>query len=145
MAKTILVPAIVLALWTLVVMLLMGYQRFGAVKKLPKEKLRELPRVGGRGQDLEKVLPTQANWAGHNYSNLLEQPQLFYFTVIVLALLGEGSGLSLMLAWGYTLLRMAHSIWQITVNTVPIRFALFLLSSACLIGLSIKALLSAIG
>jgi hypothetical protein len=53
-------------------------------------------------------------------------------------------GLSVALAWGYTVLRVIHSIWQATVNTVSIRFMFFLLSTLCLTILAIQALIATI-
>jgi hypothetical protein len=44
------------------------------------------------------------------------------------------------LAWGYVIFRVLHSIWQATVNIVAVRFGLFLLSSFCLLGLTVQAL-----
>jgi hypothetical protein len=41
-------------------------------------------------------------------------------------------------------LRVIHSIWQATVNTVAIRFVFFLLSSLCLTILAVQALLATI-
>lgn len=144
MSKAILAPAAVLVLWSLVVLMWMAFTRFGAVKEVPKEKLRGLPKVGGRGQNLEGVLPEKANWASHNYTHLMEQPTLFYATVLMLALMGQGVGLNLTLAWAYVGLRIVHSVWQITVNTLPIRFGLFIASTLCLVVLGINALLSAL-
>ena len=141
MTKAILAPAAVLVLWSLLVLLWLGYARMSGVKTVPKEKLRELPRVGGRGQDLEKVLPSQANWISHNYTHLMEQPTLFYATVLILAVAGAGTGINLALAWGYTGLRIGHSLWQILSNTIPVRFGLFIASTACLIVLAVNALL----
>jgi len=36
-------------------------------------------------------------------------------------------------------LRIIHSIWQATVNKVPVRFLLFLVSSLALLTLAIRA------
>ena len=110
------------------------------VKVTPKEELRKLPRVGGRGEDLEKVLPAKVNWVSHNYTHLHEQPTLFYATVGILALTGQGNGLNAKLAWAYVGLRIAHSVWQALVNTVNIRFALFIASTLVLLTLAINAL-----
>ena len=142
MNKAILAPAAVLVVWSLLVMCWMAATRFGGLKEVPKDKLRELPKVGGRGEDLERVLPKKAAWVSHNYTHLMEQPTLFYATVGILALLGQASGLNVMLAWAYTGLRVAHSIWQGTVNTIPVRFGLFTVSSLCLLWLAINALLA---
>jgi hypothetical protein len=139
MSNAILAPAAVLVLWSLLVLGWLAFTRFGGLKSVPREKLRELPKQGGRGQDLERVLPAEANWVSHNYTHLMEQPTLFYATVAILALAGAGSGINLWLAWAYTGLRIAHSIWQIAVNNVRIRFLLFILSTACLMALAINA------
>lgn len=140
MTKAILAPAAVLVIWSLLLLGWMGYARAVGVRNAPREKLRELPRVGGRGSDLEKVLPDRTNWISHNYTHLMEQPTLFYATVLILAVTGEGAGLNLTLAWAYTALRIAHSLWQILSNTIPVRFGLFLAATACLLILAINAL-----
>lgn len=136
----ILTPAAVLVLWSLIVLIWMAATRLPAVNATPKEDLRKLPRIGGRGEDLEKVLPAKVSWVSHNYRHLMEQPTLFYATVGILALTGQGNGLNAKLAWGYVGLRIVHSLWQALVNTVPIRFGIFLASTACLIALAINAL-----
>jgi hypothetical protein len=139
MAKAILAPAAVLALWTLIVMAWLATTRFGGLKGVPREKLRELPRVGVIGADLQRVLPPRVNWVSHNYSHLMEQPTVFYAVVLILALVGQGDGLNAQLAWGYTIIRIVHSLWQGLVNTIPVRLGLFALSSACLVWLAINA------
>jgi len=90
------------------------------------------------------VIPDQINWKAHNYAHLMEQPTLFYAAVMILAILGAGS-LDVALAWGYVGIRVVHSVWQATVNRVPVRFALFLLSTICLIGLAIRAFGATLG
>jgi hypothetical protein len=74
----------------------------------------------------------------------MEQPTIFYATIMILALSGGATDLSVALAWGYTVLRVIHSIWQATVNTVSIRFMFFLLSTLCLTILAIQALIATI-
>jgi hypothetical protein len=139
MSKALLAPAAVLVLWSLIVLLWMAATRFGGVRTAPKEKLRELPRVGGRGSDIEKALPAKSAWPSHNYTHLMEQPTLFYAAISILALLGEATSTNVALAWGYVGLRILHSLWQVLVNTVPVRFGLFILSTLCLIALAINA------
>ena len=97
-----------------------------------------------RGGDSEAQMPAKANWISHNYTHLMEQPTVFYPVVIMLALMGDGSALSANLAWGYTAIRILHSFWQANVNTIPVRFALFALSTLCLIGLAGRALMQAL-
>jgi uncharacterized MAPEG superfamily protein len=138
--QTILAPAAVLALWTLFMLLWMVATRLPALSKVGVD-LRTAP-PGGRGVDLEKVLPGNTNWKAHNYVHLVEQPTVFYAVVMILAIAGSGSGLNTTLAWAYTGLRILHSLWQATVNTIPVRFVLFLLSTLCLIALSLQAVIA---
>ena len=55
------------------------------------------------------------------------------------ALIGQGDGVNLMIAWAYVGLRVIHSIFQSTVNKVAPRFALFALSSVALMALVLHA------
>lgn len=139
MQSSILTPAAVLVAWSLIVMVWMVASRFGAFKTA-KIDLKKAP-PGGRGQDLEGRIPAVANWKSHNYTHLMEQPTLFYATVFILAMSGA-SGLDVRLAWAYVLIRVVHSVWQATVNRVPVRMVLFMLSSVCLMILALRALLA---
>ncbi len=142
MATQLFVPAMALVLWSLIMLIWTGATRFPAIAKTGVD-VKNVP-PGGRGQNLDGVLPDKVQWKSHNYAHLMEQPTIFYPTVLVLALLGQGSDLNLALAWGYVALRIVHSIWQATVNTViPVRFGLFALSTACLFALAIHALMAA--
>ena len=133
----ILAPAAVLILWSLIVLLWVTVTRFPALAEA-RPKLREVRGVS-RYSDVEHLLPARVNWKSHNYTHLMEQPTLFYAVVAVLALAGEGSGINLSLAWAYVGLRVVHSLWQGLVNRLPVRIALFTLSTLCLLGLSINA------
>lgn len=132
----ILAPVVALVAWTLIVMLWMVVTRMPAMKKAGIS-LNGL--VGGRGANLEGVIPDQVQWKSHNYMHLMEQPTLFYAIALTLALMGMGAGINYWLAWGYVGLRVIHSIVQATVNIVMYRFALFFLASLCLIGLTVHA------
>lgn len=138
----ILAPAAVLAGWTMIVFIWLLARRVPAFSAAGV-KLGEMP-VGMRGVDGEEQMPAKANWVSHNYTHLMEQPTVFYPVVIILALLGDNSSLSVNLAWAYTGLRVVHSFWQANVNTIPVRFALFGLSSLCLIILAARAALQAL-
>ena len=74
----------------------------------------------------------------------MEQPTVFYAAVAILAISGGANQMSVYLAWGYTVLRVIHSVWQSTVNTVSVRFMLFVLSSLCLTVLAVQAVLATI-
>jgi hypothetical protein len=47
-------------------------------------------------------------------------------------------------AWGYTILRIIHSVYQATINVVMVRFGIFVLATICLIILAIHAVIATI-
>lgn len=143
MNQPILAPAAVLVLWSLIVLLWAAITRFGAFKTSGIDLKTAAP--GGRGVNLEGVLPDRVNWKSHNFTHLMEQPTLFYATVLILALTAQDIDTNVMLAWGYVVLRIVHSIWQATVNLIPVRFAIFVLATLCLFGLAINALRATMG
>jgi hypothetical protein len=96
-------------------------------------------RVGGRGQNLEGVLPDSVQWKSHNYIHLMEQPTIFYAIALTLVFMGMGAGINLGLAWGYVGLRVVHSLIQATANIILYRFTVFTLASLCLLGLTVHA------
>ncbi len=141
MDKTILAPAAVLVLWSLIMMVWMAATRLPAMKKIGVDLGTA---VGGRGVDIDPNVPPSVAWKSHNYAHLMEQPTIFYATVLILAVAGAVTPLMVSFAWGYTILRILHSLWQATINKVSIRFMLFLLSSICLIVLSVHAVIATI-
>ena len=128
-------PVVVLVAWSLIIMLWMAATRLPAMKKAGIG----LDRRGGRGANLEGVLPDEVNWKAHNYQHLMEQPTIFYAIVFALILMGMDQQINVWLAWGYVVLRILHSTVQATINIVLYRFSLFLLSSLCLVGLTVHA------
>jgi hypothetical protein len=139
MDKAVLAPAAVLVAWSLVMLLWMAATRLPAMKKIGVD-LRT--NVGGRGVDIDPNVAPSIAWKSHNYAHLMEQPTLFYATVLILAVLHAATPMLVNVAWGYTILRILHSIYQATINVVMIRFLLFALSSTCLVILAIQALLA---
>jgi len=136
MNSPILQPVMVLAAWTMLIWLWMYATRLPA---LARAGIDVRKRVGGSGNTLRDALiakgEERACWVADNYNHLMEQPTIFYAVALVLALSGAGSGAALGLAWAYVLLRIAHSLVQILLNRVIVRFALFALASLALIGL----------
>lgn len=84
-------------------------------------------------------MPEGAQYAAHNYNHLMEQPTIFYALMFYLQLSGQGDSLALKLAWVYVILRVLHSLVQITINKVMIRFSLFSLGSLILIVMAVRA------
>ena len=134
----ILKPVAVLAAWTMIMWVWMYATRIPAMQKA---KIDIKNRVGGTGQSLEDVLPESIQWKAHNYNHLHEAPTVFYAMALLLAIIGMGDGLNAILGWGYVALRIVHSLVQVTSNKVMVRFALFALSSLCLMALVLHALI----
>ena len=130
-------PAAVLVAWTLVMLVWMAATRLPALAKLklPPERSR-----GGRGSDLDGVIPAEIQWKAHNYNHLMEQPTIFYALVVILALAGFGE-IDVWLAWAYVAIRVIHSFWQAMVNTLPVRITLFTVSSLVLVAMAVRALM----
>ena len=129
-------PIVALVAWTLVMLTWMAATRMPAMKKAGIDITKS---VGGRGQNLEGVIPDEVNWKSHNHTHLHEQPTLFYAIVLVLVVMEQNASINVWLAWGYVGLRILHSIVQSTINRVKFRFPLFALSTLCLLGLTVHA------
>ncbi|MCW2412497.1 MULTISPECIES: MAPEG family protein [unclassified Sphingobium] len=141
MSVNLLLPVFALVLWSIVMLVWMVALRLPALSKL---KISPEQARGGRGQDLDRMLPREINWPAHNYAHLMEQPTIFYATAIGLALLGQGTTANIALAWAYVGIRIVHSVWQAKVNTIPVRASLFFLSSILLAVLAVNGLLAAL-
>ena len=136
MHSEILKPVVVLIAWTLVMLVWMMLTRFPAMKA---SGVDITTLVGTKPADADGRLPPQVQWKAHNYNHLMEQPTLFYAVCGVIALTGTGNGVNAWIAWAYVALRIAHSIWQATVNKVSVRFALFVGASLALVALTLHA------
>ncbi|MGJ3231046.1 MAG: MAPEG family protein [Oceanicaulis sp.] len=136
MGATILTPVLALAAWTLVMWLWMYATRIPAMQKagINAAKLKEKSELD--------VLPRQVRQVADNYNHLHEQPVVFYALAIYSHLVGVETALTIALAWAYVMLRVAHSLWQATVNFIPVRFALFALSSIALIVIAVLNVLA---
>ena len=141
MQAQLLAPAAVLVLWSLIMLYWMAFTRLPALKKLGGGGGLRDAKPGGRGQDLEGVIPDPVQWKAHNYAHLMEQPTIFYAAVLILAVMGPGSW-DVLLAWIYVGLRIIHSVYQSTVNVVKVRFLLFLVSSLALTILAVRAVMA---
>jgi len=133
-----LAPAIALALWSFVIWGWMYATRIPAITAM---RMR-LDPMAPRGEQMNQ-LPPKVRWKADNYNHLMEQPTLFYAVALALAVLGDASVASLALAWTYVALRVVHSLWQVLINQIVPRFALFFVSSLVLFALTVRAALQA--
>jgi hypothetical protein len=140
-SQPILLPMLVLAGWTVIIWLWMYATRLPAMRRAGLDGMK---MVGSTGRSLRDDLvaagEARASWVADNYNHLMEQPTVFYATVLALAVMGAGSGLAAQLAWGYAILRILHSLVQILSNRVSVRFVVFALASLCLFALIVIAL-----
>lgn len=127
-------PVVAMVAWTLVMWLWMYATRIPAILKA---RMRLDPNAP-RGEQMAQ-LPPQVRWKADNYNHLMELPTVFYAVTLALAMLGDQSAISLGLAWAYVALRVVHSLWQALFNVIQVRFALFVLSTLPLFGLTWRA------
>ncbi len=137
----ILQPVAVLAAWTMAMWVWMYVTRIPAMSAA---KIDSKTLVGGTGKSLDEVLPSRVQWIAQNYNHLHEAPTVFYAVALASAIVGGwvGSGFNAKIAWAYVILRIAHSLVQAISNRVIIRFALFALSSLCLMAMTLHLLIA---
>ncbi len=126
MNDLILQPILFMGLLSFVMMLLMYATRIPAAKRLEAEgvdlqKLAHPSQLGG-------VFPSSVERVADNYNHLWEQPTLFYAVIMVIWAQGHTDMVHLYAAWSYCILRLLHSVIQVLVNHVWIRFSVFMLS-----------------
>lgn len=129
---TMLTPLLGLVIWTLIVWCWMYVRRIPAMQKAKIE-----PQSALHPGALTS-LPTDARVVADNYNHLHEQPTIFYALAIYSHLVGVADAFNIALAWGYVVLRIAHSLAQIVVKQVIVRFSLFALSTIVLIVMALR-------
>lgn len=137
MSQTILQPVVALIAWSMVMWAWLYATRIPAIVK---GKVAMDPAM--TTADLNTHLPASVRWKADNYNHLMEQPTLFYAVALTLALLGQGEGINTMIAWGYVVLRVVHSLVQALTNIIMVRFLVFMVSSLALLALVLHAALA---
>lgn len=125
-----LLPAAVLALWTLAVVVYTGASRVVAVRR-GQAKARYF--VAYQGEQ-----PVRLAVMERHVANLCETPILFYAVSLWGSALAMGSGF-LTLAWAYVAARLVHSLIHLGPNAVVPRLLAFLTSVVLLAVLWILA------
>ncbi len=123
-----LTPALALIIWTLIMLMVMYKRRIPAMNAISKrtQDFIDDPKLGEK-------MPAPARWAADNYNHLHESPTIFYALMFTIFLMDKVTPLALYCAWGFVIIRVIHSLVQITSNNVMVRFSLFLLSVVLLI------------
>lgn len=107
-------------------------------------RIRAMRRAGKPAQAytvpdrITEFLPEKANYPANNFKNLFELPVLFYVAILLSLLLMIQDGLLVQLAWGFVILRIAHSVIHCTYNNVNHRFAAYALSCLFLLFMWIR-------
>lgn len=130
----IIAPVVALVFWSLIMWAWMYATRIPAMQRAKMKPDSSIPV----GQQMS-TLPAQTRWKADNYNHLMEQPTVFYAIVFALALIGEGNDSNIILAWVYVGLRIAHSLFQVLVNKIEVRFLIFALSNIPLFALTYNA------
>ena len=111
-----LTPIFTLIIWTFLIFLMMA---FGRVRFMNN------PQDAAHSKDYKDQLPAWVNRTADNYNHLFEQPVAFYAVTLSIALINNFDDFIVQLAWAYVLLRIIHSLVQLTINIVLVRFFLF--------------------
>ncbi len=134
-AVELLTPVMVLAGWTMIILVWLYATRIPAMSKAKID-----PQDALEG-DLSTKIPLKVRQIADNYNHLLEQPPLFYASALAIAAMGHVDVVAVYAAWAYVGLRVLHSLVQCTYHKVMHRWALFMLSSVALGTLVVNELL----
>lgn len=117
-------PAYAMVALTLLVWVRMYVERLGQMKR---ERIH--PQQVASAREMQaRISDTRAV---DNFRNLFELPVLFYVALLVAALQGLSTPLSVGLAWAFVALRVVHSGIHCTYNRVMHRFVAYL--SSCVV------------
>ena len=111
-----LTPVLTLIIWTFIIFLIMAFGRVSFMNN---------PQDAAESKDYKDNLPAWVNRTADNYNHLFEQPVAFYAVTLSIALINSFDSLMVQLAWTYVLIRIIHSLVQLTINIVLVRFFLF--------------------
>ena len=111
-----LTPVLTLIIWTFIIFLIMAFGRVSFMNN---------PQDAAESKDYKDNLPAWVNRTADNYNHLFEQPVAFYAVTLSIALINNFDILVVQLAWAYVLIRVIHSLVQLSINIVLVRFFLF--------------------
>ncbi len=130
-------PVLALIVWSLLIWVLLYARRIPAMQKA---KIAPDTAKSPDG-DWKEKMPLKAQAAAHNYNHLMEQPTIFYALMFYLYLTDNTGHVIFYLACAYVVLRIVHSIIQVSAGPVMMRFTVFSLSTLCLMGMVVMSIL----
>jgi hypothetical protein len=128
-AELILWPVIIQIALTVFVYTLLGARKLNAFK--------------ARTVDLRKAALDNSAWpddvrkVSNNIQNQFQLPVIFYVLCLAFLVTDSVSLIVMILSWGFTVSRVAHSYVHVGSNHVPTRSRFFMMGCICLILLSI--------
>jgi hypothetical protein len=126
MNDLILQPVVVMCALSFIMMIWMYATRLPAIAEAAKKGVDA--QKFSHPSSLAGILPSTVERVSDNYNHLFEQPTVFYAISFVIWGLGHTDITHIYCAWAYVFIRIAHSIFQATLNVVLIRFFIFVLS-----------------
>jgi len=119
---SIFLPALVLMLWTLLVLVQIPIRRFYAY-------FAKRVVAGDFKHGESSNVPVDVALPNKIFMNLVEVPVLFYALVLIAFVTNEVNHITVGLAWLYVVLRFVHSMIYFTYNNVIHRFTVFATSN----------------
>ena len=113
-----LTPIFALILWTFAVFLVLAFGRVKYTKN---------PQDAAHSKNLKGSMPDWVERAADNYNHLFEQPVAFYALTLCIAVINNFDSSMVQLAWAFVVLRIMHSLVQLTFNLVLLRFFIFVM------------------
>lgn len=129
MVLPILWPTFALVALIFVVWFVMYVQRFALIRRNPPTDADFATGEAARRYFQPAEMPA------NNFINLFEMPVLFFALVPLLLITHHAGHVQVILAWAFVILRALHSFVQIVVQRVPLRFLVYLASSAVLLAM----------
>ena len=122
-----LLPMFALVVWTFIAVGRLFVHRVGLVRK-------GTIKPGFYGTFQGSTEPDSAIQLSRNFINLLEAPVLFYVGCLAAMSLDAVTRPLWLLAWGYVVIRVVHSLVHTTFNELRVRIALYFASWLVLLG-----------
>lgn len=129
-------PILALIAWTLLIVLWMVVVRMPEMMRA--SRAGNAPTNHATKIEAEQQYSPRTRWKGDNANNLFEQPTIFYALALITMLSGHADFTAVWMAWAYVILRVLHSLWHCLVNVIPVRSAIFFLSTLVLIIMTVR-------
>jgi len=130
-ATSIFLPALVLMLWTMLVLVQVPIRRFSAYF-IGRRVVEDDFKYGESAN-----VPADVSLPNRIFMNLVQVPVLFYALILIAFVTAQVNPVTISLAWLYVALRFAHSLIYFTYNQVVHRFAVFASSNLVIVAMII--------